>query len=169
VEQVNCGFVERLKEALMKRGLGSAVSTIGVQASPLAKHLGVSVQTIRKYLTGCASPDLGRIISISEFLQVSPGWLAFGLQELIVNTPQKSFEIKKIFIQEIFHGLFKNVLDIQLEDDLLESIYGFLFGIINDIAQLESTDEMKLRLIKTSIASASIMEKLKWKKTSITT
>ena len=58
MDNVNCNITERLKEALMKRGLGSTVSAIGVQAAPLAKHLGVSVQTIRKYLTGEATPDL---------------------------------------------------------------------------------------------------------------
>lgn len=169
MDNVNYNITERLKEALMKRGLRSTVSIIGVQAAPLAKHLGVSVQTIRKYLTGEATPDLNKIINIAEFLKVSPGWLAFGLNEVFTDSSPKVFEIKKIFIKEIFQCLLKNVLDIKLDEDLLGSIYDFLYGIINDIAQLESSDEMKLRLIKTSIASASIMEKIKWKKTSTTT
>lgn len=166
---INVNISERLKEALKKRGLRSTTSIIGVQTAPLAKHLGVSVQTIRKYLTGEAIPDLDKIMQISEFLKVSPAWLAFGENVTINEHSSNVFEIKKIFIQEIFEGLLKNILDIKLDEDLLESIYDFLYGIINDIAQLESSDEMKLRLIKTSIASASIMEKIKWKKTLKTT
>lgn len=164
MENINYGLITRLKEALTKAGLVSAVSNIGVQASPLAKHLGVSVQTIRKYLTGQASPDLAKIIAMSEFLNISPSWLAFGEKENYGNFCNYGFEIKKMFLKEIFKGLFSDILDIELENELLESICDFLYGIINDIAQLESTDEMKLRLIKTSIASASIMEKVKWKK-----
>lgn len=168
MDNINCNITERLKEALVKRGLGSSVSAIGVQTSPLAKHLKVSVQTIRKYLTGKATPDLNKIIKIAEFLKVSPGWLAFGLNDVFTDSSLKIFEIKKIFIREIFQGIFTNILDIKLDDDLLGSIYDFLYGIINDIAQLESNDEMKLRLIRTSIASASIMEKITWKKISTT-
>lgn len=164
MDHINNCLAERLKEALMKRGFGSRTSTIGVQAGPLAKHLGVSVQTIRKYLTSYAYPDLNKIASISEFLKVSPGWLAFGHNENFSESLSNNFEIKRIFIKEIFQGLLKNVLNIELEEDLLESVYDFLYGIINDIAQLDSIDEMKLRLIKTSITSASIMEKIKWKK-----
>lgn len=169
MNNINCNITERLKEALMKQGFRSTVSAFGVQATPLAKHLGVSVQTIRKYLTGEATPDLNKIIIIAEFLKVSPGWLAFGLNEIFTDSYKSIFEIKKIFIKEIFQGLLQNILDIKLDDDLLESVYDFLYGIINDIAQLESNDKIKLRLIKTSIASASIMEKIKWKKTSLIT
>lgn len=158
-------LILRLKEALVKAGLVSRLSSIGVQAAPLAKHLGVSVQTIRKYLTGQAYPDLDKITAMADFLKVSPAWLAFGESEDYKNLPKiHGFEIKKVFLQEIIKGLFSNILDIELEEDLFQSICDFLYGIINDIAQLESQDEMKLRLIKTSIASASIMEKVKWKK-----
>ena len=146
-------LILRLKEALIRAGLVSRLSSIGVQAAPLAKHLGVSV------------PDLDKIIAMADFLKVSPSWLAFGEEEDYKNLPKvHGFEIKKIFLQEIIKGLFSNILDIELEEDLFQSICDFLYGIINDIAQLESQDEMKLRLIKTSIASASIMEKVKWKK-----
>lgn len=166
MENINFSISERLKEALTQRGLRSTTSAIGVQTAPLAKYLGVSVQTIRKYLTGEANPDLAKIIKIAEFLKVSPAWLAFGNNSAISENSQNAFEIKKIFIKEIFQGLFENILDLKLDEDLLESVYDFLYGIINDIAQLESSDEMKLRLIKTSITSASIMEKIRWKKTS---
>lgn len=169
MENLNVNISERLKEALKKRGLRSTTSIMGVQTAPLAKYLGVSVQTIRKYLTGEATPDLSKIIQISEFLKVSPSWLAFGENTTLSDNSINIFEIKKIFIQEIFEGLFKNILEIKLDEDLLDSIYDFLYGIINDIAQLESSDEMKLRLIKTSITSASIMEKIKWKKNLKTT
>jgi transcriptional regulator with XRE-family HTH domain len=159
----------RLKQAFMEAGLQSATSAIGVKASPLAKYLGVSVQTIRKYLAGDVYPNLEKITQIADFLKVSPAWLAFGEAIDYKNMQaSNSFEIKKIFLQEIIRGLFNNILNIQLESDLQEATCDFLYGIINDIAQLEAAEDIKLRLIKTSIASAKIMEKITCKKLATT-
>ena len=160
MEQDN-SIAARLKEALINHGLNSHIAILGVKAGPLAKHLGVSVQTIRKYLTGQAAPSWKNIINMAEFLNVCPGWLAFGTAKHYTN--QKTFEVKKIFIQEIFQGLCNNLLHIKLDQEVSERVSIFLHGIINDIVQLEASDEIKLRLIKTSISSASIMENLSWK------
>jgi transcriptional regulator with XRE-family HTH domain len=168
VKKADNFFSSRLTQALINRGLRSHIAAIGVQATPLAKYLGVSVQTIRKYLANQAIPNLTTISNMAKFLDVSPGWLAFGEESTLSNTEQ-IFEIKKIFIQEIFTGVFKDILHIQLTDSLSESICDFLYGIINDIVQLETSDEIKLRLIKTAVSSASIMEKTQWKKTATST
>lgn len=162
-------LIARMKTLLIKKGFKSSSSKIGVQVRPLANYLGVSVQAARKYFINDAMPDLKTLIRIANFLEVSPVFLVFGIKKT-TNNKQRFFEIKKQFVEEIFEWIFKDVLKVELEEKTAESIYTFLYGIMNDIAQLDSNDDTKLRLIKMAISSAkssaSIMENVNWQKKS---
>ena len=155
-------FVTRLTNGMIKKGFASNTAKIGVQAAPLANYLSVSVQMIRKYFSGETVPDINTIIKISKFLDVCPAWLTFGISANSACSENK-FHIKKQFIDEIFNGLFQDVLGIKIEPDLEVAITNFLYGIINDIGQLDADDKMKSHLIKTAVSSASILGTKRWK------
>lgn len=59
-------FAKRLKEIRIDRGLTQA---------QLAKRLGISVSTISMYEAGNREPSLDMLLSLSEVLRTTPGYL----------------------------------------------------------------------------------------------
>ena len=55
----------------------------------LATELGVSTETLRKWITGETAPNRARIARICEVLSVTPEWVAHGVSPAVDNIPSQ--------------------------------------------------------------------------------
>lgn len=71
---------------------------LGVAQESLAVHLGCTRGAIGHYLNGRRSPSFSQIKDIAIFLNVSPGWLLYGVPDTYAREPQSNYQIRKQLI-----------------------------------------------------------------------
>ncbi len=73
------GFSKRFKEAMRKACVGPGGATLVAREFNLRYHGdAVTVQAVRKWLTGEALPSQDKIRVLAQWLGVPPQWLRFG-------------------------------------------------------------------------------------------
>jgi len=151
MEKVNLTkqFAYRLRDAMIAAGFNSQRSTSGVCIHKLAEITGYSVQICRKYLRGEAIPEPVKLIDIAAKLHVSPGWLLFGDAHDDLNISQNKLTLSKNLLHYIFtraECLYNGALKEQ-------EIPDFLMELINDISQINASEEQSKKIIDLALSS----------------
>lgn len=142
-------FSFRLRDAMIAAGFNSHRSTSGVCIHKLAEITGYSLQICRKYLRGEAIPEPVKLVEIAEQLQVSPGWLLFG-----DSHNDQPFSNEKITInRKLLHYIFRRASNLYNSPRLTEEAPDFLLGLINDISQINASEEQSQQIIDLAISS----------------
>lgn len=142
-------FACRLKDAMLAAGLNSGRSTSGVCIHKLVEITGYSTQICRKYLRGEAIPEPVKLVEIARYLKVSPGWLLFGDEHNDSPFSQEILTINKKLLRYIFtrlRSLYNSDAD---EQEIAE----FLMAMINDISQINASEEQSKKIIDLAFSS----------------
>ena len=143
-------FSGRLRDAMLAARLSSTRSTSGVCIHKLAEITGYSMQICRRYLSGNAIPEPGKLMEIAEKLEVSPGWLLFGDNYCNSSVLADNVIISKNLLEYIFTyaaGLYD---DSPNGDDVSE----FLLELIKDISQINTgSEEQSKKIIDLALSS----------------
>ncbi|MCC5791746.1 MAG: helix-turn-helix domain-containing protein [Legionellaceae bacterium] len=142
-------FACRLKDAMIAAGLHSGRSTSGVCIHKLVEITGYSMQICRKYLRGEAIPEPTKLVIIARHLQVSPGWLLFGDAHNDSPFSGEKITISRKLLQHIFMRagtLYNSAVD---EREIVD----FLLELINDISQINASEEQSKKIIELAFSS----------------
>lgn len=142
-------FALRLKDAMLTAGFRSGRSTSGVDVHKLAEITGYSTQICRKYLRGEAIPEPAKLVDIARNLGVAPGWLLFGDEHNDSPYSQNSVAMSR----ELLRYIFKRARLLYNSPKNEEDIADFLLELINDISQINATEEQSRKIIDLSFAS----------------
>lgn len=142
-------FASRLKNAMLAANFDSKRSTSGVCIHKLAEMTGYSVQICRRYLRGEAVPELSKLIGIAETLGVTPGWLLFGDDP--INHQNKTADIR--ISKELLHYLFTQASTLYHDRTDGKEIADFLLELLNDISEINASDEQSKKIIDLAMAS----------------
>ncbi|MFA5960026.1 MAG: helix-turn-helix transcriptional regulator [Tatlockia sp.] len=152
MEKVNLTkqFACRLHDAMIAAGYNSQRSTSGVCIHKLAEITGYSVQICRKYLRGEAIPEPVKLVEIANTLKVSPGWLLFGDSHNAGILSQEQIAINKNLLRYIL----SSATELYNSDRSGKEVSGFLFELINDISQINASEEQSKKIIDLALSSA---------------
>ncbi|KTC87367.1 MULTISPECIES: helix-turn-helix domain-containing protein [Legionella] len=142
-------FACRLRDAMIAAGFNSQRSTSGVCIHKLAEITGYSVQICRKYLRGEAIPEPVKLVDIAAKLQVSPGWLLFGDSHNATMTSEDKIIITKNLLRYILTRAASLYNNSHLGDD----VPGFLLDLINDVSQINASEEQSTKIIDLALSS----------------
>jgi len=142
-------FAIRLREAMLSAGMNSQRSTSGVSIHKLAEITGYSLQICRKYLRGEAIPEPVKLAEIAEKLNVSPGWLLFGNSHDHAPVKDDSVIISKILL----HYIFTKTRELYNGTRIDEEVADFLLDLINDISQINASEDQSKKIIDLALAS----------------
>ncbi|WP_028373197.1 helix-turn-helix domain-containing protein [Legionella lansingensis] len=143
-------FAHRLRDAMIAAGFNSQRSTSGVCIHKLAEITGHSVQICRKYLRGEVIPEPVKLVEIATKLNVSPGWLLFG-----ESHNHQGFERNKITISKhLLHYIFSQAAALYNNPRLGDDTPDFLLDLIDNISQMNTTEEQSKQIIDLALASA---------------
>jgi transcriptional regulator with XRE-family HTH domain len=143
-------FAERLRNALINAGYGSARSASGVNIQKLAAITGCSVQICRKYLQGKVVPEPSKLSMLAEKLNVSPGWLLFGDSHSNAQQVENKITISKDLLHYIFmhaNKLYSNAQTNEVPD--------FLLGLTNNVSKINVDDEQSKKIVDLALYSAN--------------
>ena len=142
-------FAYRLRDAMIAAGFNSQRSTSGVCIHKLAEITGYSVQICRKYLRGEAIPEPVKLVEIAAKLNVSPGWLLFGESHGDSPLAKDKITISKILL----YYMFTRAGDLYNASRLGEEVPDFLLELINDISQMNASEEQSKKIIDLALSS----------------
>lgn len=152
-QQVAC----RLTKIIREKGYGSSRSQAGIDINKLAQVSGCSYQMARKYALGLVLPEIHVIITIANWLNVSPGAILFGTDE----TPSKktgsdtTIEIEPAILKYILN---KSVSLFFLSNDT-NNIINFIVDTVYDAAHLDVDTKTIHKIIDMMISSAILLKK----------
>jgi len=141
-------FAYRLRDAMIAAGFNSQRSTSGVCIHKLAEITGYSVQICRKYLRGEAIPEPVKLVEIATKLRVSPGWLLFGDSHNDTTNSENKITITK----NLLHYILTRAANLY-NTPLGNNIPGFLLDLINDVSQINASEEQAKKIIDLALAS----------------
>lgn len=142
-------FAYRLRDAMIAAGFNSQRSTSGVCIHKLAEITGYSLQICRKYLRGEAIPEPIKLAEIAATLQVSPGWLLFGDSHNDSSlSPDKIIISKNLLIY-----ILKKAASLYNAPHLSSDVPGFLQELINDVSQINASEEQSKKIIDLALSS----------------
>lgn len=136
-------FSGRLREAMLAARLSSTRSTSGVCIHKLAEITGYSVQICRRYLSGSALPEPGKLMEIAEKLNVSAGWLLFGDNYNHTSVLTDNIVISK----NLLHYIFTYAADLYDSSQNGDDVSDFLLELIQDISQINTNNEEQSKKI----------------------
>lgn len=142
-------FAYRLRDAMIAAGFNSQRSTSGVCIHKLAEITGYSVQICRKYLRGEAIPEPVKLVEIATKLQVSPGWLLFGDSHKDPMTSEDKLTITKNLLRYIL----TRAASLYNSPHLGNEIPGFMLELINDVSQINASEEQSKKIIDLALSS----------------
>lgn len=150
MEKINLSklFSYRLRDALIDAGFHSPRSSSGVCVQKLVEITGYSSQICRKYLRGEVLPEPTKLMEIAEKLKVSPGWLLFG-DDCLGKTNEKFF-----ISQKLLHYIFKRACKLYQCSHSSEEVADFLLDLIQDVTQINATDEQSKKIVDLAISSS---------------
>lgn len=132
-------------------GFTSSRSTVGVDVNRLAEITGYSSVICRKYLKGQAIPEPTKMIDIAQALNVSPGWLLFGDQQICKNVDNTYISINKNLLEYLFN-----------QAEILyhvgrpkEEIAQFLMELVNDVREISADEVQSKKIIDLAISSVT--------------
>jgi len=144
-------FSQRLIQAMNAAGFTSNRSTVGVDVNRLAEITGYSSVICRKYLKGQAIPEPTKMIDIAQALNVSPGWLLFGDQQICKNVDNTYISINKNLLEYLFN-----------QAEILyhvgrpkEEIAQFLMELVNDVREISADEVQSKKIIDLAISSVT--------------
>lgn len=144
---LNKQFSYRLREAMLAAGLDSKRSPSGVCIQKLVEITGYSIQICRKYLRGEAIPEPTKLLAIAKELHVSPGWLLFGEK----NNAQKKECLS--LSKTLLHYIFTQARSLYNTQSLGEEIADFLLDLVENISQIDATDQHSKQIIDLALTS----------------
>ncbi|STX40931.1 putative transcriptional regulator [Legionella donaldsonii] len=142
-------FAYRLRDAMIAAGFNSQRSTSGVCIHKLAEITGYSLQICRKYLRGEAIPEPTKLVEISSKLNVSPGWLLFGDHHHGSPQPDDRITINR----NLLHYVFTQAGELYTNSLLGDELPDFLLELINDLGQINATEEQSKKIIDLALSS----------------
>ncbi len=143
-------FAYRLRDAMVAAGFDSQRSTSGVCIHKLTEITGYSVQICRKYLRGEAIPEPVKLVDIAAELNVSPGWLLFGDSYDDSATSRNKITISKNLLLYILTC----AVDLYNTPHIGNEVPGFLLGLINDLSQINASEEQSKKIVDLALSSA---------------
>ena len=143
-------FAYRLRNSLIAAGYNSERSASGVNIHKLVELTGYSAQICRKYLRGQAIPEAAKLAEISAQLQVSPGWLLFGDSYEDHTIPSRTVTISK----ELLCYIFQHTKELYSNEPNSDDVAQFLLDLVNDISQINATEEQSKKIIDLALSSA---------------
>lgn len=143
-------FAHRLIEALIKAGYSSNRSISGVDINQLSNITGYSSQICRKYLKGEAIPEPSKLVELANNLQVSPGWLLFG----DANDKHPEMSDKLTIRKNLIHYIFIQAKSLYNSSDSAEAVGSFLVELVEDVSQINASEEQSKRIIDLALMSA---------------
>lgn len=147
--EFNKQFSSRLREAMIEAGFNSQRSISGVSIHKLAEITGYSMQICRKYLRGEAIPDPLKLIEIASKLKVSAGWLLFGDRH-----SDSTFVADKVIISKnLLLYILKQAAILYTTSRLGNAAPGFLLTLINDVSQINTSEEQSKKMIDLALLS----------------
>lgn len=142
-------FAYRLRDAMIAAGYNSRRSVSGICIHKLSEITGYSLQICRKYLRGEAIPDPVKLVEIAAQLQVSPGWLLFG-----DSHNDSSMNRDKIIISKnLLHYILRQAANLYNMPHVGKETPGFLLELINDVSQIDTSEEQSKKIIDLALAS----------------
>lgn len=142
-------FANRLINTMKEKGHATSRSSHGICIRTLAKCAGVSEQICRRYIRGNALPDYEKIIDISNFLEVSPGWLLFGEQNNRIKTTSTNQMDDKLL-----HYLLKKSYSLYREQfDNSDDYADFVMELARDIRKIDISLDNLYKIIDIAVSS----------------
>jgi transcriptional regulator with XRE-family HTH domain len=148
-------FSKRLKSLLQKTHTSHRTN---IDINQLGKIAGVSYQMARKYILGLALPEYHVIIRMSQWLNVSPGWLLFGEQENLLNN--KSDTLIQIE-SELLTYILKKFITLFPPTAEADQIINFIVGVIYDATHINADNKTIRKIIDMMSSSAIQMREFK--------
>lgn len=142
-------FAYRLRDAMIAAGYNSRRSISGICIHKLAEITGYSLQICRKYLRGEAIPEPVKLVEIAAKLQVSPGWLLFGDSHNDTSITREKIIISKNLLLYIL----RQAANLYNTPHLGKETPGFLLELINDVSQIDTSEEQSKKIIDLALAS----------------
>lgn len=142
-------FAYRLRDAMIAAGFNSRRSTSGVCIHKLAEITGYSLQICRKYLRGEAIPEPIKLVEVAAKLNVSPGWLLFGDHHNDTPLSEDKITINK----NLLHYIFTQAAGLYNNSPLGDELPDFLLELINDLGQINATEEQSKKIIDLALSS----------------
>ncbi len=143
---------------MRKEGYSSNRSKAGVSINQLSKVAGVSYQMARKYALGMALPEYHVLPKIAKWLNVSPGWLLYGEQEIIEPIPKSptAIEIESELLKYILHKCAFLFLPMREADKIIS----FIVSVIYDASHIDADNKTLLKIIDLMLSSAAQLNNL---------
>lgn len=145
-------FSERLVSQLKKNGFSSLRSSSGVRVGELSRKIGCSTQMARKYVLGQALPDSSVIMSMSNWLGVSPGWLLFGNAARSMGQGDRE-------LVAIDYDLLETILSLSstlfTNNSDPKEIVQFIIDVVYDASHLNADRDTIIKMVEMAVSSAS--------------
>lgn len=148
-------FGLRLRDAMITAGYGSQRSISGVCIEKLAEITGYSVQICRRYLRGEAIPEPSKLAELAKQLNVSPGWLLFGLDQSNNAAPEPRVIINK----KLLHYVLLQAADLFSLHQQREEVTGFIMDLIQNLSQIDASEEQSKKIIQLTLDSVNRFKK----------
>ncbi|HAT9314949.1 TPA: transcriptional regulator [Legionella pneumophila subsp. pneumophila] len=145
-------FAKRLIQTLKDKGHTASRSPNGICTKTLSEFTDASEQICRRYIRGDALPDYEKVKKLANHLQVNPGWLLFGDEDLV--TPKKNEMDERLlhYILKNSHHLYP--VSLGNNDDYAD----FVIGLVKEVKAIDTTENNLLKIIDLAIGSISSYE-----------
>lgn len=151
-------FAHRLIGAMKQAGHTDTRSPSGISVKTMAETMQVSEQICRRYLRGDALPDYEKIVTISQFLSISPGWLLFGNQPI---TDEKTIHMDASLLHYILER--SHAFYMMQDPEQAHDFPNFVLALINDISAIDAHHDTLKQIIDLAVSSISSFEERKMK------
>jgi len=144
-------FAARLNTTLKNKNLRSNRAHNGVCAKKLAEVSDCSYQMARKYTNGLAMPEYATTLAIANWLEVSPGWLAFGEEpgETRSTITEDTILASLDLIREIIH---QALICSQTITDL-NDFTDFVVSVLQDVHKMKADKNTVFKMTELAIKS----------------
>lgn len=146
-------FSNRLISSMKASGYIASRSPNGICMKKLSEFAGASEQICRRYIRGDALPDYKKIIKIAHHLNISPGWLLFGEEEICITERKTDFE------ENILHYILKHSHRLYPVSQGGNSDYAdFVLELFKEVLSIDTSENNLLKIIDLAIGSISLYE-----------
>lgn len=152
----NLQFSERLRELMIQRGYGSRSASSGVSPAALCKAIGCFSEMALRYLDGRSIPNPQNVLKIAQWLEVAPGFLLFGEQN--VYSSKKDLNQIKIDKDLLSYALTKMAPIIKKSKNESETL-DFFISVLSDLSQMEIEVDQLKKVFDLTIKSTAFFEK----------
>jgi transcriptional regulator with XRE-family HTH domain len=143
-------FAKRLIETLKDKGYTASRSPNGICIKSLAEFVGASEQICRRYIRGDALPDYEKIINLAKHLEVSPGWLLFGEEQISRNVELEENVLHYILMHS--HRLYP------VSQGSNSDYADFVLELFREVRSIDTSENTLLKIIDLAISSISLYE-----------